>query len=381
MNKRIIAIVLAVVTSFTVSFGVFAAKSVSQLKEELSKNQQNAEKMQKEIKAKQQEQNEHKKKKNTIDLEIANLQDDIDAIESVINEKNAEIEAKNAEIAVLDESIKVTDKQLKKRMKIMYESGTISYLEMIFSAKGLSDLFTRLSIIESIVKHDNKVIEDFQTQIDQLATAKQTIETEMNEQVEAKEMLEGKRGQIEAKLQEQQQLIDELSKDINELKKQEAEMEAAEKQIQAQISAALNSANQKSVTYTGSGKFILPLASYTRISDPYGYREAHPITGTRKMHSGIDYAAPAGTAIYAAEDGVVLTSGWINGYGYTITINHGGGYVTLYAHCSTLVAKAGQQVTKGETIAKVGSTGNSTGNHLHFEIKVNGVAQNPANFL
>lgn len=379
MSKKVIAMLLALTTLVSAS-GVYAAKSVNQLKEELSQNQKNAEKTQKEIKAKQQEQNEQKKKKNAIDLEIASLQGDIHAIESVINEKNAEIEAKNVEIAVLDESLKKTDKQLKKRMKIMYESGTTSYLEMIFSAKGLSDLFTRLSIIESIVKHDNKMIEDYQMQIDQIAAAKEIIETEKNEQVEAMEMLQGKRSQIQVKQAEQQKLIDALSKDINELKKQEAEMEAAERQIQAQINAALGKSDQKGLTYTGNGKFILPLASYTRISSPYGYR-IHPITGTRKLHSGIDYAAPAGTPIYAAEDGVVLTSGWINGYGYTITVNHGSGYVTLYAHCSALIAKAGQKVVKGQTIARVGTTGNSTGNHLHFEVKVNGVAQNPANFL
>lgn len=379
MSKKVIAMLLALTTLVSAS-GAYAAKSVNQLKEELSQNQKNAEKTQKEIKAKQQEQNEQKKKKNAIDLEIASLQGDIHAIESVINEKNAEIEAKNAEIAVLDESLKKTDKQLKKRMKIMYESGTTSYLEMIFSAKGLSDLFTRLSIIESIVKHDNKMIEDYQMQIDQIAAAKEIIETEKNEQVEAMEMLQGKRSQIQVKQAEQQKLIDALSKDINELKKQEAEMEAAERQIQAQINAALGSSGQKGLTYTGNGKFILPLASYTRISSPYGYR-IHPITGTRKLHSGIDYAAPAGTPIYAAEDGVVLTSGWINGYGYTITVNHGSGYVTLYAHCSALIAKAGEKVVKGQTIARVGTTGNSTGNHLHFEVKVNGVAQNPANFL
>ncbi|MBQ7985702.1 MAG: hypothetical protein IJ304_00345, partial [Clostridia bacterium] len=176
MNKRILALILALVCAISAS-SVYAAKSVSQLKEELSQNQKNAEKTQKEIKAKQQEQNEQKKKKNAIDLEISSLQDDIDIIQSVIDEKNAEIDAKNAEIAVLDESLQKTDKQLKKRMKIMYENGTTSYLEMIFSAKGLSDLFTRLSIIESIVKHDNKIIEDYQMQIDQIAAAKEIIET------------------------------------------------------------------------------------------------------------------------------------------------------------------------------------------------------------
>ena len=381
MKKKILAVILAITSLFSIAPCVDAAKSVNQLKDELLENQKKSEKTQKEIKAKQAEQNEHKKQKNKIDLEIAGLQDDIDAIQSVIDEKNAEIDAKNAEILVLDESIKQTDQKLKKRMKIMYESGTTSYLEMIFSAKGLSDLFTRLSIIESIVKHDNAMIDGYQAQITQINEAKQIVETEMNEQVEAKSMLLGKQSQIMEKQAEQQRLIDVLSSDINELKRQEAEMEKAEKQIQAQITAALSKANQQGVVYKGSGKFILPLASYTRISDPYGLREKHPITGKRTMHNGIDYAAPAGTPIYAADDGVVLTSGWINGYGYTITVNHGSGIVTLYAHCSSLIAKAGQPVTKGQTIARVGTTGNSTGNHLHFEVKVNGVAQNPANFL
>lgn len=380
MKKKIFSLFIALTLVFSQIPASYAAKSVSDLEKELSENQKSVEKTKKEIKEKQAEKKEQTAKKDEIDLEIAGLQKDIDAIQGVIDEKEAEIASKDAEILLLNESIKSTDKQLKTRMKIMYESGTTSYLEMIFASKGLSDLFTRLNIIETIVKHDNQMITEYKTQIAQINEAKQTIETEKTEQEAAKKILDGKKSEIKAKQDEQQKLINELSGDIEELKRQEKEMEKAEQEIQAQIDAALKGSDQKDVTYKGNGKFILPLASYTRISSPYGYR-IHPITGTRKLHSGIDYAAPHGTAIYAAEDGVVLTSGWINGYGYSITINHGSGYVTLYAHCSTLVAKAGQKVTKGQIIAKVGSTGNSTGNHLHFEVKVNGKAQNPSNFL
>lgn len=380
MRKKVLALFLVLTTLSSIAPLSYAAKSISDLKQELSENKKKTEQTQKEIEAKQEERNEHRKKKDAIDLEISVLQDDIDVIQDVINEKDSEIAVKNAEIEVLNESLKKTDRRLKQRMKIMYESGTTSYLEMIFASKGLSDLFTRLSIIESIAKHDNKIMDEFKAQIAQIDEAKKVIEVEKNEQLEAKGILEGKKSQIKEKQAEQQRLIDELSQDINELKRQEAEMEKAEQQIQAQINAAMASSTQKSVTYKGNGKFILPLASYTRISSPFGYR-IHPITGTRKLHAGIDYAAPHGTAIFAAEDGVVLTSGWINGYGYTVTVNHGGGFVTLYAHCSSLVVSAGQAVTKGQTIAKVGSTGNSTGNHLHFEVKVNGSAQNPASYL
>ncbi len=380
MKKRLFTLIISAILAFTSAMPVNAAKSVSDLKKELSENQKKVESTKKELKNKQAEQSAKKKEKLALDIEISGLQDDIDQVQATIDEKNAEIDAKNSEIAVLDEEIKKTDKQLKKRMKIMYENGTVSYLEMILKSKGLSDLFTRISIIESILKHDNAIIDEYEMQVEQIAAAKALIENEKNEQVEAREILESKQNTIKAKQAEQQRLINELNADINELKRQEAEMERAEQQIQAQINAALNSSSQKNVKYTGNGKFLFPLANYTRISSPYGYR-IHPITGTRKLHSGIDYAAPHGTAIYAAEDGAVLTSGWINGYGYTVTINHGGGYVTLYAHCSKLLVSAGQTVKKGQTIAKVGSTGNSTGNHLHFEVKVNGKAVNPAGYL
>lgn len=380
MKKRLFTLFMAAVMTFTSVPVVFAAKSVEELKKDLSANQKKVEETKKEIKAKQAEQSEQKAKKNAIDLEISVLQEDIDSVQAVIDEKNAEIDAKNAEIQVLDEELKKTDKQLKKRMKIMYESGTTSYLEMIFAAKGLSDLFTRLSVIESILKHDNAIMEAYENQIKLIEEARLVIENEKNEQVAAQDILEAKQNQIKAKLAEQQAIVDELSKDIKELKRQEAEMEKADAQIQAAINAALNTDKQKSVTYKGNGKFKFPMASYTRKSSPYGYR-IHPITGTKKLHSGVDYAAPQGTAIYAAEDGVVLTSGWVNGYGYTVTINHGGGYVTLYAHCSKLLVSAGQSVTAGQTIARVGSTGNSTGNHLHFEVKVNGKAVDPEGYL
>lgn len=380
MKKRILAVLLVLTVSLSILPVAYAAKSVNQLKEDLKANQASAEETKKQIKEKEAEYNEQKKKKNAIDLEIAVLQKDIDAIQSVIDEKNAEIEAKNAEIAEVEASIQETDKLLKQRMKVMYENGDISYLEILFESDGLSDLYTRMYIIETIVEHDNKLITEYKERITQIEEAKKTIEVEMEEQVEARKILDEKQGLIKVRQDEQDAIVKSLSGDINELKRQEAEMIKAERQIQAQINAALSSSGQKSVTYTGSGKFILPLASYTRISSPYGYR-IHPITGTRKLHSGIDYAAPAGTPIYAADDGVVLTSGWINGYGYTITVNHGSGIVTLYAHCSSLIATAGQKVTKGQTIARVGTTGNSTGNHLHFEVKVNGVAQDPNKYL
>lgn len=380
MRKKTVAFFTACVLALLSCMPVSAAKSVSDLKKDLSNNQKKVEDTKKQIKNKQAEKNSQSAQRDALDVEIAGLQNDIDEVQAVINEKNAEINEKNSQISQLSDSLKKTDKQLKKRMKVVYESGTTSYLEIILKADGVADLFTRISVVESILKHDNQIMDDYQNKITEISAAKTLVENEKQEQVEAQKILQSKQNTIKSKQAEKDKIISSLNSDINALKKQEQEEEKAAKALQAQIDSALKSSAQKSVTYKGNGKFLFPLASYTRVSSAYGYR-IHPITGTKKLHSGIDYAAAYGTAIYAAEDGVVLTSGWVNGYGYCVTINHGGGYVTLYGHCSSLLVKAGAKVTKGQTIAKVGSTGNSTGNHLHFEVKVNGSAVNPAGYL
>ena len=378
MRKKLLSFVLA--TSFLLSSSAYAAKSVSDLKNELADSQKKTEQTKKQIQSKQAEKNSQKAQKDSLDIEIAGLQSDIDKIQGVIDEKNAEIDQKNSEIAGLEDELKATDKRLKKRMKVIYESGTESYIELILKSTGIADLFTRIAVVESILKHDNGIMDNYRAQIDEIAAAKEVVEKEKNEQVEAQNILSEKQNQIKAKQSEKQKIIDALSKDIDELKRQEEAQEKAAKELQAQINAALKSSSQQAVQYSGNGKFGFPLTSYTRISSNYGYR-IHPITGTKKLHTGIDYAAPYGTSILAAEDGVVLTAGWNSGYGYCVTINHGGGYVTLYGHCSSLLVSAGQKVTKGQTIAKVGSTGNSTGNHLHFEVRINGATVNPAGYL
>lgn len=155
---------------------------------------------------------------------------------------------------------------------------------------------------------------------------------------------------------------------------------SAQKAASAQQAASSTAAASGAAKFSSGGTYILPAPSYTRISSPYGYR-IHPISKTRKLHTGIDFGAPAGTRCVASRAGTVILSGWNGGYGYCVVIDHGGGIATLYGHNSKLLVTKGQKVAQGETIALIGSTGNSTGPHCHFEVRVNGAHTNPMPYL
>lgn len=378
--KRITCAVMACMLLFSQT--ALAAKSVNVLKNELSEKKKETEKIKEQIKEKQEDKNEATTKVRQIAFEISGVEDDIDSVQEVIDEKQREIDVANSKIESLNKDIDNTTKKLKERMKVMYEIGRTSYLEIIMEAKGFSDLFTRIAAVQAIVKHDNKVIDEYANQIEELNQQKEVVESEQAEQIEAKNILSEKKGELQSLKNESDKLVKELSADIAKLEAEEKQKEKDANAIQAELNKALSksSSGASNVVYKGNGKFAWPSAASKRISSKFGYR-IHPIFKTKKLHRGIDISAPHGSNVLAGEDGVVLTAGYNGSYGYYITINHGGGYVTLYAHNSKLLVKAGQKVTKGQVIAKCGSTGNSTGPHIHFEVQVNGSLVNPLNYL
>lgn len=373
---------MSAVIFFTAVSPAFAAKSVSELKKQMEERNESIKQTEKEINAKKSEKDEAVQKRNSLDLQISAMLDDISDVEEVINEKEAEINAKNAEIEALTLQIEETNNKLKTRLKVMYEYGTTSYLQLILESKGLSDLVTRLSVVKRVYDYDKNVIAEFINTKQQVEDARQLIVNEQKEQIEARDILEKKKSSLEALKSEKQQIIDELNSDINALEKEEKQKEADYEALKNELNAALaaeSSRSSKSV-YTGNGQFAWPSDSSTRITSSYGYR-THPISGKQSLHRGIDIGAALGSNVLAAESGTVVTAGWNNSYGYYITINHGGGLVTLYAHNSKLLVSKGDKVTKGQVIAKCGSTGNSTGPHIHFEVQLNGALQNPMNYL
>lgn len=375
--NRIIAALTASVVAF--SQVAYAAKSVNDLKSELAQNQKETEKIKKEIKEKQKDKNAATARMNELDMEIDGVQEDIDSIQYVIDEKQSEIDAANEKIDGLNLDIEKTKEKLGARLKVMYVYGSTSYLEIILSANSFSDLFTRINAVKSIIKHDNSMIDDFSAQITALEEAKAIVELEQQEQIEARKILDNKQSSLEKLRNEKNQIVKQLEKDIKELEKAEKQKESDANALQAEINRALNKSSGK-VVYRGNGQFGWPSAASTRVTSEFGYR-IHPIFGTKKLHRGMDIGAASGTDVLAAESGVVLTAGYNNSYGYYVTINHGSGYVTLYAHNSKLLVSSGQNVSRGQVIAKCGSTGNSTGPHIHFELQINGKLVNPRNYL
>ena len=375
-----ISLLVAALMLFTFCFSAYAAKSVSELKTEMQQRNNEIKQKEKEINAKKAVKNDEVEKRNSLDIQIEGLLDDIDSTQSLIDEKEKQIQDKNAEIDELNLQIEENDERLKQRLVAMYEYGSDSYLELLVESNGISDLVTRLYIVKSVYDYDKEVINKYIESKELVEDAKQIIVNEKNEQLEAKEILQEKKSKLDGLRKEKDTIINKLNSDIAALEAEEARMEADYKAIQNELNAALSSSSGTTKSSYSGGKFCWPSAVSQRITSPYGYRP-HPISGKKKLHRGIDIGAGMGTNVLAAEAGTVVTAGWNNSYGYYITINHGNGYVTLYAHNSKLLVSKGNKVTRGQVIAKCGSTGNSTGPHIHFEVSLNGQLQNPMNYF
>lgn len=384
MNKKknLLASLLAVVLSFTIAAPALAAKSVSELKQEMAETEEQRKKAAEEINQKQAEKDAVVQQRNELDQQISGVLEDIEAVEETIQEKDDEIELKNDEIGALQDKIDQNEDKLKTRMRIMYEYGNVSYLELLLESKGLSDLFTRIGAIRDIVAHDQELINTYVSAQKEIEEARAVIEKEKEEQEEVKGILDDKENELKELQEEKDQMIDSINSDIAELEKLEKQAQEDYDDLQAELNAELaKSAQGSSVTYSGNGKFLWPAAAGGRVSSNFNPNRVHPILGYVRPHNGTDIAVPMGSNVLAGEAGKVVTAGWNNSYGYYVTINHGGGYVTLYAHNSKLLVKAGDTVTRGQVIAKAGSTGNSTGPHIHFEVRINGTPVDAMNYV
>ena len=309
---------------------------------------------------------------NIVYEEVATISELISSLDSKVKDKEAEIKAAKTE----------RNKQLenfKQVMLLTYEGGNASYIEMVLSAENFYDFLTRVERVSSLMDYCNTVMEEMKTLENKLNIAKEDLETSLNAQLEYKEELILREAELETLQAENETYLKNLEKDISGYQSTYNSYAEEEKKIDAEIEKYLKELQEKENSAYVGGEFIWPVPrSWSRISSPYGWRT---LNGKREHHNGIDIPASKGTKIYASNGGKVITATWHYSYGNYVIIDHGGGKATLYAHASKLNCKVGDKVKQGDVIAYVGTTGHSTGNHLHFEVRINGAKQNPLNYV
>lgn len=324
-----------------------------------------------------------------LDTELYNIQERVNEYNELIDKKELEIEVKTEE---LNDAILVQENQyeaMKKRIKFMYEEGNSFYLELLFSSASFADMMNKADYIEAISAYDRKQLDEYVQTAELISLCKEELEAEKEVLEEARIAVRTEESNINTLIDEKETQLATISNDITDkeaaikeyedmIASQNAEIAALEKAV-AEEKARLAAENVAARTYDG-GMFSWPCPSYTRISDEYGYR-MHPTLGVEQFHNGLDMAAPYGSKILAAYDGDVVAADYSSSMGNYIMLDHGDGLYTIYMHASALYVSKGQTVSKGETIAAVGSTGRSTGNHLHFGVRLNGGYVSPWNYL
>ena len=316
--------------------------------------------------------------------QIEKLDEKIAITEKALQEQESKITELKSSIEEVEEDLEiVTEKQdrqkevFEKRVVALYEAGETQYLDLILKSRSLSDFLSSYYVISELAEADRTILDELKDKKKTIDLSKQKLENERkelaiiveNQTRESRTLQNTKkiRENFVAKLSTQEQ---ELQSKIDKIN---SEYDAINKQILELAQSGIQT------TYIG-GQLAWPVPGYTRITSPYGTR-LHPILGRYKLHTGVDISAPLGANFIAVNDGIVVKAEYNGNYGNMVMINHGGGISTLYAHGSEILVKAGEQVTRGQPVLKIGSTGLSTGPHAHFEVRINGSTVDPLPYI
>ena len=387
-------------------------KQINQLKKQRNDIQKEIDEVQKQYKQNEDELKDIVSRKNVIDQEIGLLHTEIININEQISAFNVMIADKQDELDHAEDRLTDLEELNRARIRTMEEEGDVSYWEVVFKANSFSDLLDRLNMVEEIAASDKRRLQELADAADDVAKA----QAELAVQKEEVEAVRREQDIAEAELDQKRKEADDL---IAELISKGYELEDLESQYKDQKNDLLNSIAQKEKEYNeakhqewlahiatattvapsggggggggnsgggGGGGSVAPSTgwvmpcSYRKVTSPFGHRKS-PTAGASTFHQGIDLGAPAGTPIVASRSGIVTTATFSGSAGYYVSINHGDGYSSIYMHMTNYVVSAGQAVSAGQLIGYVGSTGISTGNHLHFGIAYNGAYVNPAGYI
>lgn len=418
-HKRVIVSVIALVLILSIISGVIvmavSAKTSAEIQEEIDALQEQSNELAAEREALESEiaANESKtlsivEQKSQVDREIELTRQEIVLVNEEIHQYNLLIAEKQSELDELEVEQEELFGRYQLRMRAMQERGEVSYWAVFFQSKSFADMLNSRAMIEEIAKCDQRMLDEMRNLATQVLTAKDALaEEKMN--LEAKRLeLDAAEQLLEEKRAESDELLAQLNADRQALLEEAEKYEALEADLSSQIAqkeqeltealrAEWEAAHPPQPDDGGDGdgdsdggsdsdipssgeSFKYPLPSGAVITSPYGYR-VHPITGNYSLHNGVDLAIYQGAPIYATKSGYVSTATYNYVYGYYVTINHMDGYSSLYGHMTNYTVSEGEYVTRGQIIGYVGSTGWSTGPHLHFTIYYNGSTVNPMDYV
>lgn len=337
-----------------------------------------------------------------LDGQLTEMQAKISSLEAQIADKEEEIEKAGKELEQAKQQQSQQYENMKKRIQFIYEKGDLYPLEALLSSGSISEMLNKATYIDMLSSYDANLLEQYQAQTQLVTLTEEGLEEDRttlqtardgvaSEQAAMQALMEEKQAQVQtltANIGSQQQSIEQYEQQMAE---QDSQIEALEQQVKKDeetlqqqkaaeaAAAAAAAAAAEGYRYTG-GQFVWPAPSSTKITSYYGNR-VHPIYGVTRFHSGLDLAAPMGSPILAAANGVVVAADYNSSMGNYVMIDHGDGLFTIYMHSSMLECSKGDKVTAGQEIAKVGSTGASTGPHLHFSVRKDGQYVDPTSYL
>ncbi len=379
-----VTLLLFAVTSFSAENSLEENKEIAKtLESDLEKIQDSLSDVKRDLEKAQKEQKSQLYIKSQLDQEISLMTSQISTRESLVVEYNKQIDELNLEIDALNEDIEESYNILKERLILSHENGNDDVIGFILGSGDFSDLLTRIDITNELFEYDKKLLAGLENDKSVVESKKAEIEIARNKCQEQIDTMAVEKVELDQKYAVADNYLKELEKDesalLKKIQESEAEMNAIEremKEILSKIEA------QERTNYYATSEFIFPLYAkdYTYCSGGFGWRVWNN-GRTTDFHRGMDFPAPRGTHIIASNSGTVIISKVSPSYGEYVSIDHGGGCTTLYAHCSKRLVNVGDKVEKGQVIAYVGSTGDSTGNHLHFSVFLNGEAVDPLGYI
>ncbi len=375
MKKKRFVVYLLIILILSTTVVQAYGESLTDLKKTQQNIKNQIDKTQKNLKQIQSQQKDVEKQIKELDLKAENAALELDKVENDLKILNVNIEDTIADLEDAEAKLSEQEETFNQRIRVMYKNGNVGYLEVLLSSGNIKDFLSRKDMIQEIAEYDKELIRFMKEQRDTIDEKKVQLEAQRASVEVTKSKLEARKRDLDTATRSKTDLMSKLEKDTKAFEKEYDKLNEYAKQIESQIVKL----QRNTGAYSG-GKMAWPVPGYSRISSYYGYR-IHPIFKVKKLHTGIDIPAPTGTPITSASDGIVIYTGWLGGYGNAVMVDHGGGIVTLYGHNSSITVSEGDNVKRGATIAKAGSTGNSTGPHLHFEVRKNGAYVDPLPWL